>query len=171
MAAQTSRLINDSLQRTVGPRPAPSLDQRHRLRYSGDTPSDIPALILLTTYNTTLTELLRSVLEDLGGTQLLAKVDIRNIDKVVRRVVKEAVGTRVPKILGDAEIVRLRDELAAEGTGAGFDGHWLASEWNQVVLAQHIRGRDEYFAAGRSGRGRRLNRPERAAVGDIADIT
>lgn len=120
--------------------------------------------ILLTTYNTTLAELLRTLLEDLGGASLLAKVDIRNIDKVVYGTVKEAVGTRMPNVLGDADILRRWEDLAAETAETGFDGRWLAAEWNQVVLAQDVRSRDDYFAARRTGRGRRLNRPERAQV-------
>lgn len=120
--------------------------------------------ILFTTYNTTLAELLRTLLEDLGGASLLAKVDIRNIDKVVYGTVKEAIGTRMPTVLGDADILRRWEDLAADRDDTGLDGHWLATEWNQVVLAQDVRSRDDYFAVRRTGRGRRLSRPDRAQV-------
>ncbi|MFJ9841634.1 UvrD-helicase domain-containing protein [Kitasatospora sp. NPDC101155] len=120
--------------------------------------------ILLTTYTTTLAELLRSLLEDLGGPQLVAKVDVRNIDKVSYGVAKEIFGPKTPNPLGDAEIRRRWEDLAEEQQPHRWDARFLEAEWKQVVLAQDIRSRDEYFAAIRTGRGRRLNRPERAQV-------
>ncbi|MGW2172158.1 UvrD-helicase domain-containing protein [Streptomyces sp. NPDC001705] len=120
--------------------------------------------ILLTTYTTTLAELLRSLLEDLGGAQLTAKVDVRNIDKVSYGIAKDIFGTKTPKPLGDDEIRKRWEEVADEQQSHRWDARFLEAEWKQVVLAQDVRSRDEYFAASRAGRGRRLNRPERAQV-------
>ncbi|MFB7399406.1 UvrD-helicase domain-containing protein [Streptomyces rubiginosohelvolus] len=120
--------------------------------------------ILLTTYTTTLAELLRSLLEDLGGTQLTAKVDVRNIDKVAYGIAKEVFGAKTPKSLGDDEIRRRWEDLAEEQQPHRWDARFLEAEWKQVVLAQDVRSRDEYLVASRAGRGRRLNRPERAQV-------
>ncbi|MEU2054243.1 UvrD-helicase domain-containing protein [Streptomyces bungoensis] len=125
--------------------------------------------ILLTTYTTTLAELLRSLLEDLGGTQLTAKVDVRNIDKVAYGIAKETFGAKTPKSLGDDEIRKRWDDLADEQQPHRWDARFLEAEWKQVVLAQDVRSRDEYLAASRAGRGRRLNRPERAQVWSLIE--
>ncbi|PCG85075.1 DNA helicase UvrD [Streptomyces sp. WZ.A104] len=120
--------------------------------------------ILLTTFTTNLANLLKSQLKDLGGAQLLAKVDVRNIDKVAYGTVKETFGPEAPSRLKDSDVLNRWIELAQEQAEPHFDGRFLDAEWKQVVLAQDIRSRDEYFAARRAGRGRRLNRPERAQV-------
>ncbi|MGW2374171.1 MULTISPECIES: UvrD-helicase domain-containing protein [Kitasatospora] len=120
--------------------------------------------ILLTTFTTNLANQLRSLLEDLGGPSLLAKVDVRNIDKVAFGIVRDSFGANSPTPLLDNEIQRRWKELAQEQEPQRWDGRFLDAEWKQVVLAQDVRSRDEYFAASRAGRGRRLNRPERAQV-------
>ncbi|MFP8903086.1 UvrD-helicase domain-containing protein [Streptomyces atacamensis] len=125
--------------------------------------------ILLTTFTTNLANLLKSHLKDLGGAQLLAKVDVRNIDKVAYGTVKETFGPEAPSRLKDSEILNRWIELAEEQPVQRYDGRFLNAEWKQVVLAQDIRSRDEYFAANRAGRGRRLNRPERAQVWSLIE--
>ncbi|WJY50061.1 AAA family ATPase [Streptomyces chengbuensis] len=125
--------------------------------------------ILLTTFTTNLANLLKSQLKDLGGAQLLAKVDVRNIDKVAYGTVKETFGPEAPSRLKDSDVLNRWIELAQEQAEPHFDGRFLDAEWKQVVLAQDIRSRDEYFAARRAGRGRRLNRPERAQVWSLIE--
>ncbi|MDT3725444.1 AAA family ATPase [Streptomyces sp. DSM 41972] len=125
--------------------------------------------ILLTTFTTNLANLLKSQLKDLGGAQLLAKVDVRNIDKVAYGTVKETFGPEAPSRLKDSDVLNRWIELAQEQVEPHFDGRFLDAEWKQVVLAQDIRSRDEYFAARRAGRGRRLNRPERAQVWSLIE--
>jgi superfamily I DNA/RNA helicase len=45
-----------------------------------------------------------------------------------------------------------------------WDARFLHDEWSQIVLGQALSSRDEYFRARRAGRGRTLNRAQRAAV-------
>jgi superfamily I DNA/RNA helicase len=45
-----------------------------------------------------------------------------------------------------------------------WDPQFLHDEWSQVVLGQAITSRDEYFRARRVGRGRTLNRAQRADI-------
>jgi len=152
-----------SVRVTGGPGTGKTVVALHRVKALADRLPPGQA-ILLTTYTTTLAELLRSLLEDLGGPQLTAKVDVRNIDKVSYGIAKEIFGSELPKTLDDAEIRRRWDDLADEQQPRRWDARFLESEWKQVVLAQDLRSRDDYFAATRSGRGKRLNRPERAQV-------
>ena len=148
---------------TGGPGTGKTVVALHRVKALADRLPPGQA-ILLTTYTTTLAELLRSLLEDLGGAQLTAKVDVRNIDKVSYGIAKDIFGAKTPNPLGDAEIRKRWEDLADEQQPYRWDARFLEAEWKQVVLAQDLRSRDDYLAAGRAGRGRRLNRPERAQV-------
>ncbi|QFQ99279.1 AAA family ATPase [Streptomyces phaeolivaceus] len=153
---------------TGGPGTGKTVVALHRVKALADRLPPGQA-ILLTTFTTNLANLLKSHLKDLGGAQLLAKVDVRNIDKVAYGTVKESFGPEAPSRLKDSEILNRWIELAQEQPGHHFDGRFLDTEWKQVVLAQDIRSRDEYFVAKRAGRGRRLNRPERAQVWSLIE--
>lgn len=78
-------------------------------------------------------------------------------------------GAKTPRSLGDDEIRQRWDDLAEEQQPHRWDARFLEAEWKQVVLAQDIRSRDDYLAASRAGRGRRLNRPERAQVWSLIE--
>lgn len=153
---------------TGGPGTGKTVVALHRVKALAER---LPAghAILLTTFTTNLANLLKSQLKDLGGAQLLAKVDVRNIDKVAYGTVKETFGPEAPSRLKDGEILNRWIELAQEQSIHHFDGRFLDAEWKQIVLAQDIRSRDEYFAARRAGRGRRLSRPERAQVWSLIE--
>ncbi|MFI6359056.1 UvrD-helicase domain-containing protein [Streptomyces sp. NPDC050743] len=153
---------------TGGPGTGKTVVALHRVKSLADRLPPGQA-ILLTTYTTTLADLLRSLLEDLGGTQLTARVDVRNIDKVAYGTVKDAFGAKSFHTLNDAEIRRRWEELAEEQDKLLWDGRFLDAEWRQVVLAQDVRSRDQYFAASRAGRGRRLNRMQRAQVWSLIE--
>ncbi|MFF0136426.1 UvrD-helicase domain-containing protein [Streptomyces sp. NPDC005227] len=153
---------------TGGPGTGKTVVALHRVKALAER---LPAghAILLTTFTTNLANLLKSQLKDLGGAQLLAKVDVRNIDKVAYGTVKETFGPEAPSRLKDGEILNRWIELAQEQSAYRFDGRFLDAEWKQIVLAQDIRSRAEYFAARRAGRGRRLSRPERAQVWSLIE--
>ncbi|MEV7196851.1 UvrD-helicase domain-containing protein [Streptomyces sp. NPDC093510] len=153
---------------TGGPGTGKTVVALHRVKALADRLPPGQA-ILMTTFTTNLASLLKSQLKDLGGTALLAKVDVRNIDKVAYGTVKETFGPEAPSRLKDSDIRNRWIELAQESSAPHFDGRFLDAEWKQVVLAQDIRSRDEYFAARRAGRGRRLNRPERAQVWSLIE--
>lgn len=128
--------------------------------------------ILLTTFTTTLAQQLERLLKDLVGAQEASRVTVLNIDKVASRVVKEAAGAPVgaaPAYLGDNDIRRRWDDLLAERPDSRFDAGFLNSEWSHVVLAQGIQTRAEYFAARRRGRGRGVNRMERAEIWELIE--
>ncbi|ROO52704.1 UvrD-like helicase family protein [Micromonospora sp. Llam0] len=151
-----------------GPGTGKTVVALHRVKaLAADIPSGAGRKILLTTYTNALSDLLHRLLDDLGGPDLTAKVDVLNIDKLVRDVLRndaESQWVNV-EILGDAAIAaRWNDVITGLSTNGSFDRPFLISEWEQVVLAQNIRTREEYFSARRSGRGRRLTRSDRATV-------
>jgi superfamily I DNA/RNA helicase len=126
--------------------------------------------ILLTTFTTTLAEQLERLLKDLGGPELANAVTVRNIDKVVTSVARQPAGT-VPALLGDLDLLkRWRELLTEQGGPTRFDGRFLLGEWTQVVLAQGLQTRDDYFAARRRGRGLRINRSDRAEIWALIEV-
>lgn len=151
-----------------GPGTGKTVVALHRVKSLADAlPAGVGRPILLTTYTNALAALLRRLLDDLGGKELTDKVEVLNIDKVVQNVLRghpESEWTQV-EVLGDTAIATRWDDIVYEaGVDAPFDRQFLLSEWEQVILAQNIRTREDYFAARRGGRGRRLTRAERAKV-------
>ncbi|MGH3712915.1 MAG: UvrD-helicase domain-containing protein [Micromonosporaceae bacterium] len=154
-----------------GPGTGKTVVALHRVKALADAlPTGHHKQILLTTYTNALSDLLGRLLDDLGGPELTAKVEVLNIDKVVRDVLRDDSESQWAsvEVLGDAAIAARWDDVAAEaGPDNPYDRLFLINEWEQVVLAQNVRTRDEYFAARRAGRGRRLTRAERAKVWTI----
>ncbi|MGN9811408.1 UvrD-helicase domain-containing protein [Micromonospora sp. BQ11] len=166
--AYRTRPYNGPARVSGGPGTGKTVVALHRVKaLAAGLPADPDRKILLTTYTNALSDLLQRLLDDLGGPELTAKVDVLNIDKVVRDILRgdtEARWANV-EVLGDAAIAaRWEDVITELSTNDSLDRPFMISEWEQVVLAQNIRTREEYFAARRSGRGRRLTRSERATI-------
>ncbi len=139
----------------------------HRAHYlAGRLPAGPDCPILLTTFGRTLADNLAANLESLAGPGGGTRVDVGTVDALAHRVVQQAEG-RDPGILTDnAAINRWWHDVASgpSGWAARLSGAALRQEWEQVILAQNLRSEAAYLAAVRSGRGRRLTRPQRAAV-------
>lgn len=166
--AYRAKSYNGPARVSGGPGTGKTVVALHRVKALADQyPPGSGKKILLTTYTNTLSELLGRLLDDLGGPELTAKVEVLNIDKVVREVLRvdaESEWSRV-EVLGDAGIAsRWDDIIASAEPGNPFDRLFLIGEWEQVILAQNVRTRDEYFAARRAGRGRRITRAERDQI-------
>ncbi|MDZ5447077.1 3'-5' exonuclease [Micromonospora sp. 4G57] len=151
-----------------GPGTGKTVVALHRVKaLAAAFPPSTDRKILLTTYTNALSDLLHRLLDDLGGPDLTSKVDVLNIDKVVRDILRndtDAQWTNVD-VLGDAAIAaRWNDVITELARDDSFDRPFLISEWEQVVLAQNIRTREQYFSASRAGRGRRITRADRAAI-------
>ena len=90
------------------------------------------------------------------------RVEVVNIDRLAHRIVTDAEG-RPPKLAQPGELAELWRQAAA-AVGCGRGPAFLAREWEQVVLAQNLRGLDEYLAAPRAGRGVEIGPDERRTV-------
>ncbi|MFE3789985.1 UvrD-helicase domain-containing protein [Streptomyces goshikiensis] len=125
--------------------------------------------VLLTTYNKNLAADLRSRLLDLGGEELVARVDVSHVDQLALRTVREAEPGSSKRAIDDSQAVRewraLLDELGEDG----WDPEFLHDEWTQVILGQAVATRADYFRARRAGRGRSITRGERAEVWQLAE--
>jgi superfamily I DNA/RNA helicase/mRNA-degrading endonuclease RelE of RelBE toxin-antitoxin system len=125
--------------------------------------------VLLTTFNKNLAADLRKRLLLLGGPEILDRVEVVNIDQLATRVVHEAQpGTRLPQ-MNDDKATELWEEVRLEQGETRWDADFLHDEWSQVVLGHAITSREEYFRARRAGRGRQLNRAQRAAIWDLVE--
>nr|WP_246422171.1 UvrD-helicase domain-containing protein [Nocardiopsis mwathae] len=133
----------------------------HRVAHLARRYADGPPQILFTTFTTTLDAALRAQVELLiEDPAQLARVDVRNLDKVAYQVLRKERG-RGPDFPKRRELERLWDEAGAD---AGCSGAFLLSEWEQVVLAQNLRTERAYLAARRRGRGSRLGAEQRKRV-------
>ncbi|BCL12370.1 UvrD-helicase domain-containing protein [Micromonospora sagamiensis] len=125
--------------------------------------------ILLTTFNRNLAADLRTRLLALGGQELVARVDIVNIDRLASRVVTEAKAGGSRRVVDDNRVPELWTEFLLETGESGWDAEFLAAEWTQVILGQVLNSRSEYFRARRPNRGRSLTRVERDQVWQLTE--
>ena len=96
-------------------------------------------------------------------------MDVVNIDQLATQVVNEAEPGARLHWMDDAKAIELWDEMLLELGETRWDAEFLHDEWSQVVLGQAITSREEYFRARRAGRGRQLNRAQRAAIWQLVE--
>ncbi len=138
----------------------------HRARWLAermvDESAPATARVLFTTFTTSLADELAGTMESFCSPDALRRIEVLNVDKLAHRIASEATGQKPIVITGD-EVVGVWEDIVDE-LGLPFTKEFLQQEWEQVVLAQGIRSRADYFTAVRSGRGLRLNRRDRAEV-------
>lgn len=125
--------------------------------------------VLLTTYNKNLAADLRARLLELGGEQLLSRVDISHVDQLALRVVREAEPGSTKQTIDDNQVLREWRAMLDELGETTWDAEFLHDEWTQVILGQAVASRTDYFRARRAGRGRNITRPERAEIWQLAE--
>ena len=159
------RAYNGPARVSGGPGTGKTIVALHRVRHLVDRmlPGD-GGRVLFTTFNKNLAADLRSRLLELAGREILDRVDVVNIDSLAAKVVAEAEPHAPHHWLDDSKAVERWETLLLEVGDDRWDGRFLHEEWSAVVLGQAITSRDEYFRARRAGRGRTLNRVQRAEV-------
>jgi superfamily I DNA/RNA helicase/mRNA-degrading endonuclease RelE of RelBE toxin-antitoxin system len=154
-----------------GPGTGKTIVALHRVRWLVQhlPPGSSGQDVLLTTFNRNLATDLRKRLLLLGGPELLDRVDVINIDQLATRVVNEAQpGTRL-HWMDDDKATDLWRAVLLELGETRWDAEFLYDEWSQVVLGHAINSRQDYFRARRAGRGRQLNRTQRAAIWELVE--
>jgi superfamily I DNA/RNA helicase len=164
------RFYNGSARVSGGPGTGKTIVTLHRVKWLVERLSSGSGKeVLFTTFNKNLAVDLRHRLLQLGGTELLDRVDVVNIDQLATRIVNEAQsGTRLHWMSDDKATELLRQMLLELGE-TRWDAEFLHDEWSQVVLGHAITSRQEYFRARRVGRGRQLNRTQRAEIWELAE--
>lgn len=140
----------------------------HRARHLADrlARAGSDEKVLFTTYTRNLARNIESQLTELAGQDILKRVEVVNIDALAYRVLRTADDrqTRPRQVPDDAPDVVAAWETARADATEAWETAFLQAEWNQVVLAQGLAERGDYLRAPRSGRGRRLSRPQRAEL-------
>ena len=154
-----------------GPGTGKTIVALHRVKWLVERlPSDSSGKdVLFTTFNKNLAADLRQRLLLLGGPELLDRVDVVNIDRLATQVVNEAQPGARLHWMDDAKAIDLWREVLLELGESRWDAEFLHDEWSQVVLGHAITSRQEYFRARRAGRGRQLNRAQRAVIWELVE--
>jgi superfamily I DNA/RNA helicase len=127
------------------------------------------AKVLFTTFTKNLAQNIESQLKELAGPEIMHRVEVRNIDALAQRILTAGndAGQR-PRLRSDTDpVVREVWDAARVHASENWDVAFLRAEWVDVVLAQGIDEQAEYLRASRSGRGRRVSRPQRADLWGI----
>ncbi|MEU9914755.1 UvrD-helicase domain-containing protein [Streptomyces sp. NPDC051001] len=153
-----------------GPGTGKTIVALHRVRHLvRQLPPGRDKPVLLTTYNKNLAADLRSRLLELGGEEVLSRVEVSHVDQLALRIVREAEPGSGKQAIDDSQAVRewrgLLDELGEDS----WDAEFLHDEWTQVILGQAVGTRTDYFRARRAGRGRNIGRAERAEIWQLAE--
>src|SRR6266545_1216267 len=152
-----------------GPGTGKTIVALHRTKYLAERlPPGKDRPILLTTFNRNLAADLRTRLLALAGPDLLARVDIINIDKLASRVVSEGGASAGRRIIDDTKALDQWQDMLLELGETRFDPDFLAAEWSQVIVGYVLNSRTDYFRARRPGRGR-LGREERDTIWQLAE--
>ncbi|MFE6183145.1 UvrD-helicase domain-containing protein [Streptomyces sp. NPDC056465] len=153
-----------------GPGTGKTIVALHRVKHLVDRlPPGRNKSVLLTTYNKNLAADLRSRLLQLGGEELLARVEISHVDQLALRVVREAEPGSAKQTLDESQALREWRAMLDKLGETGWDAQFLHDEWSQVILGQAVVSRTEYFRARRAGRGKNIARAERAEIWQLAE--
>ncbi len=124
--------------------------------------------ILFTTFTRNLAQGIERDLNLLGGADLLDVVEVTNVDSLASQVVKSVDGSNPSILEGDG--LEALWQNAIDELGVDVMPGFVLREYEQVVLAQGIDSREEYFKASRAGRGVRLDRRGRAEVWKVIEL-
>ncbi|MGW1881566.1 UvrD-helicase domain-containing protein [Streptomyces sp. NPDC001970] len=153
-----------------GPGTGKTIVALHRVKHLvSQLPPGRTKPVLLTTYNKNLAADLRARLLELGGEELLARVEISHVDQLALRVVREAEPGSSRQTIDDNQALREWRSMLDESDETGWDAEFLHEEWTQVILGQAVASRTDYFRARRAGRGRNVTRAERAEIWQLAE--
>ncbi|NYI03501.1 UvrD-helicase domain-containing protein [Allostreptomyces psammosilenae] len=153
-----------------GPGTGKTIVALHRVKHLVDKlPPGRNKPVLLTTYNKNLAADLRARLRDLGGEELLSRVDISHVDQLALRIVREAEPGSSKQTIDDARALREWQAMLDEVGEQRWDAEFLHDEWTQVILGQAVVSRADYFRARRAGRGRNVSRGDRAEIWQLAE--
>lgn len=150
-----------------GPGTGKTILALHRVRHLAQSAPVAGKPILLTTFTKNLALDLADKLRELGGSELLERVDVQHVDAVAAQVLNEN-GVKSGRILKDHEIVGEWQALLAEVGERRWSAEFLAEEWSEVILGQVLNSRAEYFQARRPGRGQ-LRRPDRDQIWKLVE--
>ncbi|PSK95736.1 UvrD-like helicase family protein [Murinocardiopsis flavida] len=150
-----------------GPGTGKTIVALHRVRHLAARAPAGGKPILLTTYTKNLAKDLSDRLRELGGQELLDRVEVAHVDAVVSTVLNEN-GVRGARPIADRQVVEQWRAMLAELGEERWTPEFLAEEWTEVILGQAVNSRAAYFRVRRPGRGQ-LRRPDRDAIWQLVE--
>ncbi|MFZ3560805.1 UvrD-helicase domain-containing protein [Streptomyces sp. BH055] len=154
---------------TGGPGTGKTVVALHRVRHLVDRlPPGHNKPVLLTTFNTNLAADLRQRLTQLGGPELLRRVDVKPVDVLAREVAEQEAGADFGRPIDDKAALDLWHTVCTELGEYEFDAEFLDSEWKHIVLAQGCGSVGQYLRAKRPLR-KVLQRAERIRVWELIE--
>lgn len=152
---------------TGGPGTGKTVVALHRVRHLvAQLPPGRTRPVLLTTYNTNLALDLKERLRQLGGDELLSRVDIKSVDALAREIVQESRIDLGPPLDDDAAM-NLWHTVRVETGMLEYDADFLDTEFKHVILAHRCGSWESYRRVGRSGRPR-ISTAQRHEVWQLA---
>ncbi|MFF2023020.1 UvrD-helicase domain-containing protein [Streptomyces sp. NPDC058171] len=109
--------------------------------------------VLLTTYNTNLALDLKERLGQLGGEELLRRVDVKSVDALAREIVEEA-RLALGRPMDDEAAMNLWHTVLGEAGTFAYDADFLNDEFTHVIVAGRCGSWNVYRRIGRAGRPR-----------------
>ncbi|MGW0333118.1 UvrD-helicase domain-containing protein [Streptomyces sp. NPDC003011] len=139
---------------TGGPGTGKTVVALHRVRHLVDRlPPGHSRPVLLTTYNANLALDLKERLGQLGGDELLRRVDVKSIDALAREIVQES-RTELGRPLDDEAAMNVWHTVRNETGLLDHDADFLDAEFKHVILAGRCGTWEAYRRVSRSGRAR-----------------
>ncbi|MWA06518.1 AAA family ATPase [Actinomadura sp. LD22] len=153
-----------------GPGTGKTIVALHRVKHLVDRlPPGDDKPVLLTTFNKNLAADLRKRLLELGGSEVAARVDIVNIDRLATQIVTKVEPGGKRRWIDDNKALQEWRDLLAELNETTWDAEFLHAEWTQVILGHAINSRADYFRVRRAGRGRTIGRAQRAEIWKLVE--
>ncbi|MEV0277486.1 UvrD-helicase domain-containing protein [Streptomyces sp. NPDC050610] len=139
---------------TGGPGTGKTVVALHRVRHLvNQLPPGHSRPVLLTTYNTNLALDLKERLRQLGGDELLRRVDVKSADALAREIIQEA-RVELGRPMDDDAAMNLWHTVLTETGRFEYDADFLDTEFKHVIVAGRCGSWDASRRVGRSGRPR-----------------
>ncbi|MBC7704126.1 MAG: ATP-dependent helicase [Rhodoferax sp.] len=144
----------------------------HRAKWLAENATADGQKVLFTTFTKNLARDIEDNLKSLCSPRTMAKIEVKNLDAWVYAFLR---ARRYPHriVYGRREDAGAKAAwgaaLAVRDSTLDFPDDFYDEEFDQVVLAQGVTGRDEYRAARRTGRGVVLARSKRDALWPVFD--
>jgi len=121
--------------------------------------------LLVTTFTRNLAFDLKMNLRNLCSDEAISRLEITNLHSWAVGFMRKQ--GHIFRIVQEHERRRLFELAMTETSDQSHTLDFYMDEWDQVVQAQEVENRDDYFTARRVGRGTRLSRRQRAAVWSV----
>ena len=142
----------------------------HRARWLAQQliQSEAPGRVLFTTFTRNLATDIRANLTKICSPEQLQRIEVIPLDGWVMNFLKSQ-GLQVRVFNDEARKSCWSLAMDVADTSLGLAERFYQEEWQEVVLAQGCRSRDDYLVARRVGRGTRLSREQRSRIWPVFD--